>query len=190
MLRRTIENPVTGERFSFETVPGRAGPIALRVEYTMKPGGQVPLHRHPLQEQRIQVLSGELRCQVGHRELTLRTGDECSIPAGVVHRQWNASAECVDTVEELEPPLRFEAFQETLCGLAREGRTKRVGIPNLLQAAVLFSELRDTVRIAGRGSRLTYALFRVLAPLGRLCGYRARYARYGALALEAARERS
>ena len=166
---------MTGERFVFETMPGR---LMLRVEYSIDPGGAVPAHRHPYQEQRIRVLSGELRRRVGDREIILHTGEECTIPPGVAHRQWHASAQRVDIVLELKPPLHFEVFAETICGLARDGQTNRKGEPNVLQAAVLFTELRDTMMPAGPGTWLASAFFRVLAPVGKLLGYRSRYSKY------------
>jgi hypothetical protein len=85
-------------------------------------------------------------------------------------------------VSELRPPLVFEAILETTFGLARAGKTTKQGIPkNPLQLAVLLDETRGmfySSRVPVAVQEAFLALLGVLASVGRLLGYKARYPEY------------
>ena len=68
---------------------------------------------------------------------------------------------------------------ETLFGLGRDGKTDEEGSPRLLQGAVRLEEYEDAYRLARPPLPVQKAMLAVLAPIGKLFGYRARYARYG-----------
>jgi hypothetical protein len=104
-------------------------------------------------------------------------------PAGVPHAWKNPSTnEELRLVSELRPPLVFETILETTFGLARDGKSTRQGIPkNPLQIAVLADESRgmfysSRVPVAVQEGFLT--LLALLASVGRLFGYKARYPEY------------
>ncbi|MGH3113923.1 MAG: hypothetical protein ACRDOP_10720 [Gaiellaceae bacterium] len=59
-------------------------------------------------------------------------------------------------------------------GLAAEGKTDERGAPNLLQAAVVGHAHLDDFSLARPPYAVQRVLFAVLAPLGRLAGYRTR----------------
>jgi uncharacterized protein YbjT (DUF2867 family) len=75
------------------------------------------------------------------------------------------------------PAMKTEEFFETIWSLARDGKTNEMGVPNLLQVAVIAREYAGEVRLASPPLLVQRALFAVLAPVGRLLGYRARYPR-------------
>jgi hypothetical protein len=72
----------------------------------------------------------------------------------------------------------MESLFETLFGLGRDGKTDEEGAPRLLQGAVMLAEYEDEYRLARPPLPVQKALLAVLAPIGRLLGYRAWYARY------------
>jgi hypothetical protein len=82
----------------------------------------------------------------------------------------------------LSPPAdtatRTEEFFETIWGFAKDGKTNEKGVPNLLQVAVIADEYADEFRLASPPLIVQRALFAVLAPVGKLLGYRARYPEY------------
>jgi hypothetical protein len=85
-------------------------------------------------------------------------------------------------VSELRPTLVFETILATYFGLARDGKSTKQGIPkNPLQSALLADESRGIV-YAGRlpiaAQDGVFALLALLASVGRLLGYRARYPEY------------
>jgi hypothetical protein len=58
--------------------------------------------------------------------------------------------------------------------LATEGKTDDQGAPNLLQAAVVGRQHLDDFSLARPPYAVQRILFAVLAPVGRLAGYRTR----------------
>ncbi len=178
-----IENPITGEQITFLKTTRETNGELLRFEYVLPPGFTIPEHVHPRQEERHEVLSGTLRGRVGGQERDYAEGQRVVGPAGVPHAWQNPSSdEELRFVSELRPPLVFETILETTFGLARDGKTTKQGIPkNPLQLAVLVDETRgmfysSRVPVAVQEAFLT--LFAVLASVGRLLGYRARYPEY------------
>lgn len=88
--------PTTGDVFTLregESVTIRSlTPEALEMEAVWGPGhGPPPRHSHPTQDERFDVLEGELTVQTGrNRPLVLRASDCVDIPRGTVHRMWNS----------------------------------------------------------------------------------------------------
>ncbi len=181
-----IENPVTGERITFLETTRETNGELLRFEYVLPPGFTIPEHFHPRQEERHEVISGTLRGRVGGQERSYAAGERAVGPAGVPHAWRNPSSEQeLRFVSELRPPLVFETIMETYCGLARDGKTTKQGIPkNPLQLAVLVDETRGmfySSRVPVAVQEAFLALFGVVAWAGRLLGYRARYPEYSGL---------
>jgi quercetin dioxygenase-like cupin family protein len=178
-----IENPITGERITFLKTTRETNGQLLRFEYVLPPGFTIPEHVHPHQEERHEVLSGTLRGRVGGRERDYGEGERVVGPAGVPHAWQNPSSEEeLRIISELRPPLVFETILETYCGLAQDGKTTKQGIPkNPLQLAVLVDETRGmfySSRVPVAVQEAFLALFAVLASVGRLLGYKARYPKY------------
>jgi quercetin dioxygenase-like cupin family protein len=178
-----IENPATGERITFLKTTQETNAELLRFEYVLPPGFTIPEHVHPYQEERHEVLSGTLRGRVGDQERDYGEGERVVGPAGVPHAWQNPSSEEeLRFVSELRPPLVFEAILETTFGLARAGKTTKQGIPkNPLQLAVLLDETRGmfySSRVPVAVQEAFLALLGVLASVGRLLGYKARYPEY------------
>jgi len=69
-------------------------------------------------------------------------------------------------------------YWETVFGLAQDGKVGRNGLPNLLQLAVVapYADSYDPKAPVA----VTKALVAVLGRIGRLLGYKARYAKYSA----------
>jgi hypothetical protein len=80
---------------------------------------------------------------------------------------------------ELRPALNTEIFFESLYGLAADGKTDENGVPNLLQTAVALDGLhKGEIYPATPPIALQKALFTLLAPVGKLVGYRDHYPKY------------
>ena len=178
-----IENPMTGERITFLKTTRETNGELLRFEYVLPPEFTIPEHVHPRQEERHEVLSGTLRGRVGGQERDYTQGQRVVGPAGVPHAWQNPSSEEeLRFVSELRPPLVFETILETAFGLARDGKTTKQGIPkDPLQLAVLVDETRGmfySSRVPVAVQEAFLAIFGVLASVGRLLGYKARYPQY------------
>jgi quercetin dioxygenase-like cupin family protein len=179
-----IENPVTGERITFLKTTQETNGALLRFEWVLPPGFTLPEHFHPRQEERHEVLSGTLRGRVGGQERDYKEGERVVGPAGVPHAWRNSSSEEEELriISEIRPPLAFETIFETFFGLARDGKTTKQGIPkNPLQLAVLVDEMRGmfySSRAPVAVQEAFSALVAVVASVGRLLGYKARYPEY------------
>src|ERR1700749_3479812 len=65
---QTLENPVTGERFTFTDTAASTDGELLGFDLELRVGGSVPIpHVHPIQTERFQVLSGRMRFRIGLR---------------------------------------------------------------------------------------------------------------------------
>jgi len=88
---QTLENPVTGERFTFTDTAGSTGGELLAFELALRPGGAVPIpHVHPIQTERFEVVAGRMRFRLGLRRRMAGPGDVVEVAPGVVHGFANA----------------------------------------------------------------------------------------------------
>jgi quercetin dioxygenase-like cupin family protein len=157
-------------------------PDALEVEATYGADGSAPpAHLHPEQDERFEVLEGELTTKVDGHQRTLRSGDTLEVPRGTRHQMWNAGAHAARVRWTTTPAGRtldwfraLDRLQRTApkARISRRGRTARTGFtkPGPLAFAVLLNEYRDVFRLAGPDPLLR-GVFAALAPLGRLKGY-------------------
>lgn len=176
----TLEHPVTGERLAFlKTVRDTDGEL-LQVDFFMKGGGFVAAeHVHAYQEERFEVLSGSVRFRVRGQERDVGAGETMVVPTGTPHVWWNPSEEEAHLIVELRPALRTETFFETFFGLAKDGKVNpRSGLPNLFQLALLAREYEDEIYLARPPLFVQRVLFGLLASIGKLLGYKARYPEY------------
>jgi mannose-6-phosphate isomerase-like protein (cupin superfamily) len=173
-----IENPLHGERVRFlKTVPETDGEL-LQYESWLAPLGSVGVpHVHPVQESRFLLLSGRASFMVDGHSLELGPGETLTVGPRTPHYLWNAGDTEAHLIIEFRPGLLKQEYFETSFGLARDGRLNLNGIRNLLQYAVLTAAYRKESRPLNQ-ARWVHAALICLAPLGRLLGYRAHYARY------------
>jgi mannose-6-phosphate isomerase-like protein (cupin superfamily) len=180
------QNSVTGEYCVVLRGTEDRGDGPGIVHLVARPGAAVVgEHIHPMIEERFKVISGRLSATVGDARLELEAGEEAVVSAGVAHDWWNASdteeAHVVVELRETVPgsdPVRFELLIGTLFGLANDGKVDRKGRPKPLQAAVIAKEFDDVVRFTKPPRPVQRVLIALLAPLGRLRGYRGAYPEY------------
>ncbi len=175
-----IYNPVQDDWIVFRQTAQDTGGELLSAELVVSPGGDNPLHVHPLKEERFKALSGTLGIQVGEEHRSLGEGEEAVVAPGTPHRWWNADdAEEARVLVELRPALNSEIFFETLYGLARDGKTNEDGVPNLLQLAVMGNGLnKGEIYLAKPPIPVQKAMFALLSPFGKFLGYKDHYPKY------------
>jgi quercetin dioxygenase-like cupin family protein len=175
-----IYNPVQGDWIEFRQTARDTGGELLSGEMVVAPSGGNSLHVHPLQEEHFEVLSGTLGVQIEDEHRILGQGEEATVPPGTPHRWYNEDdREKARVLLELRPALNTELFFETLYGLAADGKTDEDGVPNLLQTAVALDGLhKGEIYPATPPVTLQKALFALLAPVGKLVGYRDHYPKY------------
>ena len=175
-----IYNPVQQDRILWRRTARDTDGELLSADLFVSPGGSNPMHVHPRQEERFKAVSGSLGVQVRDERRWLMEGEGVIVPPGTPHRWWNDSDDDEAHVSvELRPALNSEVFLETLYGLARDGKTDENGAPSLLQQAVTLDGInRGEIYLASPPVPVQKVILAVLAPVGRLLGYRDHYQRY------------
>jgi mannose-6-phosphate isomerase-like protein (cupin superfamily) len=168
---QTLENPASGERITIRQTAAQTNGELLAIDLELPAGRKVPgpLHVHPLQEERFEVVSGTMRFTMGREKIVAGPGEVVTVPAGVKHDFANVGDEDALVRVEIRPALRMERMFETAIALAEQGRTWMGGIPKPLDLAVFATEFQDEVQ----GAFPPFWLQRiVLAPLARLARLR------------------
>jgi quercetin dioxygenase-like cupin family protein len=141
-------------------------------EAAYPPGSpEPPVHFHPNQWERFEVLEGAMVVRLDGVVRTLRAGDRLEVPPGTPHSMWNGSAESTRLLWRTEPALRTEDFFAAAFSLGRRRRTGG-GKPGILPAIVLAAEFRNEFRVVRPPRPIQFILFLLLAPIGRLLGHR------------------
>jgi quercetin dioxygenase-like cupin family protein len=126
-----IRDPVSRVRQSFGT-EGES----LVVDNWLEPGGNLPAHLHPQQEERWSVLDGEVRFRLGDEERTIGPADgEMLVAPGVVHALRNDSDREAHLRCYVTPPLRLQQFLEEAAAAGRQGLFSSGGRPRGLRGA-------------------------------------------------------
>jgi quercetin dioxygenase-like cupin family protein len=159
-----VHDPIRRQRLAFS----REGDV-LHAEVFADPGGDVPAHYHPAQEERFEVLAGRVRFDVNGRRVECGPGARVIAPAGAKHAFRNVGAQEAHLRVEVEPALDLQGFLEEAAALARARRYTRRGLPRRPGAVVELADLMvrytDTTVMAFP-PRIIQRL--LLAPLARL----------------------
>ena len=171
-----MENPVLGEnRIVFTKTAQQTGGEVFGLEVFIRGGAPgTPEMVHAFQDESFEILSGSLDFRVGGQERRLEAGESLLIPKGTPHNWWNASDEEAHALVELRPALRSEELFANIYGISSETGS----FSNPLQMAVLFNEHFNEGHLTKPPLLVQKAMFRVLAPVGRLLGYQAHYPKY------------
>jgi quercetin dioxygenase-like cupin family protein len=135
----TLENPVTGERFTFTHTAASTGGELLAFDFALRPGGAVPIpHVHPIQTERFEVTEGRMKFRVGFRTVIAEPGDVVEVEPGVMHSFANAGDTEANLRVEVRPALRMEQMFAEVVAMAKAGRMTKRGLPrNPLDLATL-----------------------------------------------------
>ena len=136
---QTLENPVTGERFTFTDTAATTGGELLAFELGLRPGGSVPIsHVHPIQSERFEVIEGSMRFRLGRRTVVAGPGEVVEVAPGVRHSFANDGEGEARVRVEVRPALAMEKMFAEVIAMAQAGRMTRRGMPrNLFDLAVL-----------------------------------------------------
>ena len=126
----TIQNPVTGERFTFTHTAASTDGELLAFDFALRPGGAVPIpHVHPIQTERFEVTEGRMRFRVGLRTVIAEPGDVIEVDPGVMHSFANAGETEARLRVEVRPALQMEEMFAEVVALAESGQMSRRGMP-------------------------------------------------------------
>lgn len=124
-----IRDPVSRVRYTFEP---RGEDLIV---YTwLEPGGGLPAHLHPQQEERWSVLEGEVRFQLGREKRVIGPADgEMVVAPMVKHGLWSVSDREARLQTVVTPALHLRDFLEESAAAASEGLFTSRGLPRGLR---------------------------------------------------------
>jgi quercetin dioxygenase-like cupin family protein len=124
-------DPVHRVRYAFE--PDGEN---LIVDSWLEPGGALPPHFHPNQEERWSVVEGEVRFQLGNDKRLLHPEDgEVVVRPGTKHGVASSTDREAHLRCHVVPARGLQSFLEESAAAAREGLIRRGGIPKNLRGA-------------------------------------------------------
>jgi quercetin dioxygenase-like cupin family protein len=174
---QTIVNPVSGERITFRTTSADTDGEYLEIDVELTPDGAVPgMHVHPKQEERFEILSGNVRFRKGLKKIEAKAGDVVVVEPGKAHKFQNNGEDGAAMRVRITPALDMERLFEAAVGLAQDGRVTKKGMPKPLDLALFVGEFKDEVRGPGSPGWLQRASLAPLAYIARCRGRAERYA--------------
>lgn len=178
---QVLSNPVTGDHYEFLETGRDTGGARVTLKATVKARGKtVPDHIHSVQDETFEVLSGQLTVwQSGHLSV-LSAGQKILLSRNRPHNHYNNTDDPLVYKHTVSPALDFDYLVENLVGLAADGKSRN-GKYGLMQELVILKYLDSKSFLADMPLGIQKMLMNILAPLGRLLGYRAIYKKYSGI---------
>ncbi len=169
-------SPATGEYFEFVETAAETGGKHSTIKVMLKKTGFKPvMHKHLEQDESFEVVSGKLTYVLeGQAPVTIGVGERVTLPKAVGHTHYNDGDEDLVMLQTATPALDFEPFVEAMHLNYIRGLVKN-GQPPFLQLMVWMNEMKGKTCLADIPVGVQKFLATVLAPIGRLRGYRAFY---------------
>jgi quercetin dioxygenase-like cupin family protein len=169
----------TGDKAEMLESANDTGGKYIRFLFTTKPGGVKPaMHLHLFQDEEFEVKSGVLTYVLNNEKKTAKAGEKVLLPKGIGHTHYNDSlTETLVMIQTISPALDGEPLIESLLGLSQDGKMKN-GEPDFLQVMVWLRHFKARTYLAKVPVGVQNILAFVLAPVGRLFGYKAVYKQY------------
>jgi quercetin dioxygenase-like cupin family protein len=174
-------NKVTGDSYEFlATAEDTNGEHVSLLTNLVAKGKIVPNHFHVLQDETFEEVSGKLTIWLNGKTFDLGTGDHVHLLKNQPHNHFNCSDDTVTYIHTVSPALDFGYLVENLVGLATDGKSKN-GNYGLVQELVTLKYLDSKAYLADIPMGIQKVLMAIIAPLGRLAGYRAVYHKYSGI---------
>ncbi len=144
-----ISNPASGLTLRLVRTAAETDGEVLEMEATYPVASpEPPAHLHPQQDERFEVVAGEMTVRLEDGERTLVAGDVLEVPAGTVHAMWNGGDEVVRLRWETRPAMRTEEFFRALAGVAEAAIAGAPQSDEPPSGEALLREFRDEFRLA------------------------------------------
>ena len=171
-----ITNIRTGQVMIFLKTGAETNGERLQIEcFSPQTPEREPEHIHPFQVNSFKIISGNCVFDIDGKEQTVGPGESINIPANVPHHFWNDGDKVAHYLQEFKPVLEIDRFFETFFSLARDGKLNKKGIPNFFHTSIIGLAYKDEIRLTKPPWVLQNIIYKILAPFGKLMGYRADY---------------
>jgi quercetin dioxygenase-like cupin family protein len=178
----TINKPLvlkSGDSVELLETSAMTGGAYVRSRFVFAAGGiRVPSHIHPLQEEKLEVVSGRLTYFLNGKKHVAQAGTTVTLPRGIVHRHFcEDQKEDAVTIETMTPGLDWDYLLENLFGLGAQGSFNVISLPAFL--TMQLAQIKAAF-YAGYLMPLWFqkTVANALAPLLHRLGYRAVHKRF------------
>ena len=127
MAGNLVEDPVGRQRYRFHRETAEDGTEVQHLEGWVDPGGRVPPHIHPKQEEAFEVLEGEMTFTVGRGKKVARAGESVVVPPGTRHAFHSTGDVTAHIRVQAKPAYDLEEFLTETARLGREGHLFKLG---------------------------------------------------------------
>lgn len=178
---KIIVDPRSGNSFEYIETARETNRDRVVLKVTIKEKGpNVPKHIHTIQDETFEVIAGKLTVWADGKITTLSAGEKITLPKNKPHNHYNNHDEVVTYIQTVTPALDFDYLVETLLGLAADGKGNN-GKFGLMQELVILKYMDSKTFLADIPIGVQNVLKNVVAPVGRLMGYRAIYKKYSGI---------
>jgi len=172
----TIENPLSGERITFEETGAETDGQYLAAKVHLAPKGVgPPEHVHPRIEEQFRVVSGTLSTRVAGRQQTYTPGQQFTVPPGTPHRWWNETSEEVVIETRVSPALPLDRFLENVFAMVQMGYSDARGLPGPLRMSRVLPRFWNVLYLASPPLPIQKATMGVFGVVARMLGYPSEY---------------
>lgn len=171
-----IENRRTGQKMIFLQTAKETNGSLLEIEcYSPPTDAREPEHIHPMQENVFKIISGEVSFRINGEVQKLMPGEEISILPGIPHHFWNSGTSVAHYLQEFRPALNIDQLFETFFALSRDGKLSQTGAPNFFRTSLIMLAHQNELRLVKPSWALQKFVFNMLAPFGRIMGFKEYY---------------
>jgi quercetin dioxygenase-like cupin family protein len=161
----------TGEQRVFLKTGADTDGELLEMDVTYIPDSpRPPMHYHPNQEEKFEVIAGRFKVNIAGDERIYNPGDTFIVPKNTEHWMQNVSTEQGRVNWQVRPALRTQEFFTKMWHASENSPGEG---PGIVQLAVLLTSFRNEFIVSNPPLPVQRILFGILAPIGRLLGYKA-----------------
>jgi hypothetical protein len=163
-----LENRRNGEILRMRRVRDVDGQIILALDGTLPPRAEgPPLHIHLQQREEGTVKAGTLGAQVGTEKIIVPTGGTAVLPAGVVHKWWNAGDDFLEFSGRATPAGDLDRYLQAIFAILNASPSGR---PSIFYIANVAWRHRHTQALAMPPRAIQRIVFPLILFVGRILG--------------------
>jgi quercetin dioxygenase-like cupin family protein len=171
----TINKPIvlsSGDSVELLETSATTGGAYTRARFVFAAGGlRVPAHIHPLQEEKLEIVSGKLTYYLAGDKHVAEAGTIVLLPRGTAHQHHSEDAEAAVVIQTMTPGLDFDYLLENLFGLGSEGRLQ--GWRYFVYLTVILGKMDSAFVGANLPIWFQKVVAKIVTPILYLFGYRA-----------------
>ncbi len=163
-----LENQRTGEILRMRRVRDSQGQTVLSLDGSLPPGmSGPPLHVHFHQREEVIVKTGSVGAQIGNEKIVVRAGGTAVLPAGVVHKWWNAGDYLLELSGQVIPADDLDRYLQAIFAVLNASPSGR---PSIFYIAHVAWRHRHTQALAIPPRAIQRIAFPLILLVGRILG--------------------